>query len=289
MSPYSTGFPPKGQMTYPAWLPDIYQVIDHLLPEVRDVIGGLILTLSKNVPSNRTFPHLKKSMRVCMFSKHLCGIPYYWGKNIEVTGFIFRVGKKAWPDGLDTFLSLGKPPIAITMGTAVGPTLAAKFYEPFIKAAKTLNKRLVILTGNLTSDLKLYFAHENHVFLANEAQNSRLFPQCCLVVHHGGIGTLAEAIRAQKPSLIVPYAYDQPFNAFHAEQHDVGQHLLIQDCDEETIKSYFVSLLEDERYKRGLGAFAAKIYDENGLKTACDAVETLRRVPCRKLQLTDAN
>jgi UDP:flavonoid glycosyltransferase YjiC (YdhE family) len=33
-----------------------------------------------------------------------------------------------------------------------------------------------------------------------------------VLVHHGGIGTAAEAVRAQVPQVIVPIGYDQPDN-----------------------------------------------------------------------------
>eukprot|EP00282_Hemiselmis_andersenii_P016105 CAMPEP_0114165074 /NCGR_PEP_ID=MMETSP0043_2-20121206/31036_1 /TAXON_ID=464988 /ORGANISM="Hemiselmis andersenii, Strain CCMP644" /LENGTH=602 /DNA_ID=CAMNT_0001261835 /DNA_START=150 /DNA_END=1954 /DNA_ORIENTATION=- len=37
------------------------------------------------------------------------------------------------------------------------------------------------------------------------------FPLCCCVVHHGGIGTVSECLRAGIPQVVVPVAYDQPF------------------------------------------------------------------------------
>ncbi|CAK9028573.1 unnamed protein product [Durusdinium trenchii] len=40
---------------------------------------------------------------------------------------------------------------------------------------------------------------------------ARLFPQCSVVIHHGGIGTVLAAARVGRPQLVVPLAFDQPF------------------------------------------------------------------------------
>src|ERR1700748_1110735 len=40
-----------------------------------------------------------------------------------------------------------------------------------------------------------------------------LLPRSAALVHHGGIGTTAEALRAGVPQVIVPLAYDQFDNA----------------------------------------------------------------------------
>ena len=38
-----------------------------------------------------------------------------------------------------------------------------------------------------------------------------LFPRCAVVVHHGGAGTTAAAVRAGVPQVVVPHAADQPY------------------------------------------------------------------------------
>jgi UDP:flavonoid glycosyltransferase YjiC (YdhE family) len=43
---------------------------------------------------------------------------------------------------------------------------------------------------------------------------SHLFPRSALVVHHGGIGTCAQALACGVPQVISPYTFDQPDNAF---------------------------------------------------------------------------
>ena len=38
-----------------------------------------------------------------------------------------------------------------------------------------------------------------------------LFPRCAVIVHHGGAGTTAAAVRAGVPQVVVPHAADQPY------------------------------------------------------------------------------
>src|SRR5205085_10377103 len=49
-----------------------------------------------------------------------------------------------------------------------------------------------------------------------------LFPRCAAVVHHGGIGTVARALAAGTPQLIVPHAYDQMDNAARVRRLGAG-------------------------------------------------------------------
>ncbi|MFC7652541.1 glycosyltransferase [Pseudoduganella danionis] len=53
-----------------------------------------------------------------------------------------------------------------------------------------------------------------------------LLPRVAAIVHHGGIGTTAEALRCATPQLIVPFAYDQFDNGLRARQLGVADVLL---------------------------------------------------------------
>ena len=50
-----------------------------------------------------------------------------------------------------------------------------------------------------------------------------LLPHSAALVHHGGIGTTAEALRAGVPQVIVPLAYDQFDNAARVEALAAGK------------------------------------------------------------------
>ena len=59
-----------------------------------------------------------------------------------------------------------------------------------------------------------------NVLVVASAPYARVFPAASVVVHHGGFGTWGEALRAGKPSLVAPFAFDQFDSA--ARLQDLG-------------------------------------------------------------------
>jgi len=52
--------------------------------------------------------------------------------------------------------------------------------------------------------------------------HSWLYPRCSAVVHHGGAGTTAAALRAGVPAVVVPFHGDQPFWARRVHSMGTG-------------------------------------------------------------------
>ncbi|HNT27480.1 MAG TPA: glycosyltransferase, partial [bacterium] len=59
------------------------------------------------------------------------------------------------------------------------------------------------LLGRIPSDATL--------FPLARAPHDILFPRCSAIVHHGGAGTTQTAVRAGRPSVVVPHLMDQFF------------------------------------------------------------------------------
>jgi UDP:flavonoid glycosyltransferase YjiC (YdhE family) len=60
------------------------------------------------------------------------------------------------------------------------------------------------------------------VFILDSAPHAWLFPRMAAVVHHGGAGTTAAALRAGVPAVIVPFIVDQPFWGARVKALGVG-------------------------------------------------------------------
>jgi UDP:flavonoid glycosyltransferase YjiC (YdhE family) len=89
------------------------------------------------------------------------------------------------------------------------------------------------------------------------------------------VGTTAQCLRAGKPMLMMPYSHDQPDNARRMRRLGVAR--TIQ-------KSRYTSgrvaqMLREMLAEPGLAAQAAQVAEqmrgEDGVKTACDALEML--------------
>jgi UDP:flavonoid glycosyltransferase YjiC (YdhE family) len=115
--------------------------------------------------------------------------------------------------GLNEFLNSGGAPLVFTLGSLVVNS-PGSFYRESVSAARLLGRRAVLLAGEKADEL----AHLNspQVFVRSYAPHSQLFPRAAAIVHHGGIGTLAQALRSGRPQLIVPHFADQPDNADRA-------------------------------------------------------------------------
>ncbi len=74
-------------------------------------------------------------------------------------------------------------------------------------------------------------------------QGDALVPRLAALVHHGGIGTTAQAMRAGVPQLITPFAHDQFDNAARVER--LGSHL-IDDAEVRAACQRVQALMADE-------------------------------------------
>ena len=112
---------------------------------------------------------------------------------------------------LEQFLQAGSPPLVFTLGSAA-VLQGERFYRHSLEAARRLERRAVLLVG---SEAAPRWADRTgpDALAIGYAPHSRLFPRAAAVVHHGGMGTTAQALRAGRPQLVVPYYADQPDNA----------------------------------------------------------------------------
>jgi len=138
-----------------------------------------------------------------------------WPPQTRVTGFAFYDGHKeiVMPPELTKFLDAGPPPIVFTLGSSA-VWVARDFYRESIAAAKILNRRAVLLIGDERNRLQETLPAE--MISVDYAPFELLLERACAMVHHGGVGTTSQGLRAGIPTLIVPFAFDQPDNAAHA-------------------------------------------------------------------------
>ncbi len=154
------------------------------------------------------------------FSEAFLARPAEWASDVQVTGFWFVEEASTFtpPDDLAQFLDDGPPPVCVgfgSMGTEKPEALSALVLD----AAKAAGVRLVLLSGwaglapeRLSRD----------VITLRGVPHSWLYPRCRAVVHHGGAGTTAAAVRAGVPAVVVPFHGDQPFWASRVRQLGVG-------------------------------------------------------------------
>ncbi len=121
-------------------------------------------------------------------------------------GFPPTSPKNQLPTDLENFLAAGSPPVLWTHGSANFDTKA--FQANAIATSTRLGLRsLLVSLAAPPSPLPVGVLHLTHIRFED------VFPRVAAVVHHGGIGTVAKAIGAGIPQLIIPRSHDQPDNA----------------------------------------------------------------------------
>ena len=86
-----------------------------------------------------------------------------------------------------------------------------------LDAAETAGVRLIMAKGWKGIELR---AQSERYFIADDIPHHLLFLRVSAAIHHGGAGTIATAVRAGIPQIIIPHMADQFFNGY--EVHDRG-------------------------------------------------------------------
>jgi UDP:flavonoid glycosyltransferase YjiC (YdhE family) len=132
--------------------------------------------------------------------------PPDWGPHVHVTGYWFpRAPDWAPPEGLLRFLDAGPPPVFVGFGS-MSLRYPARALDIVLQALARSGQRGIVHAGwgGLgRRDLP------GEVYTLDYAPYDWLFPRMGAVVHHGGSGTTAFALRAGMPSLVVPFLFDQ--------------------------------------------------------------------------------
>jgi len=193
-----------------------------------------------------------------------------WPDNTVVTGFTFYDGQssqKLTPE-LAAFLQAGDRPLVFTLGSAAVKT-AGDFYATSVQAALALDCRAVLLLGENVPPPNL----PDSIFVSAYEPYSALFPQARVIIHQGGIGTTAQALRAGRPSLVVPYTFDQPDNAFRAEQLGVSRTIVRKRYSTDSVVQALSELIQIPEFVAKAEEVSAIVRTEESVKTACDAIE----------------
>jgi rhamnosyltransferase subunit B len=188
-----------------------------------------------------------------------CGFPFYSDAVLPPL-----------PPALEAFLASGDPPVVFTPGSFrrnPGP-----FFRQSRDACTALGLRAVFLSPNGMESLQGLpptMIHFQYVPL------QRLLPRAAALVHHGGIGTCAQAMRAAVPQLATPLFFDQFDNAHIIEQLGIGRSLPARDYDAPQATNILGQMLQSQAMKNDCARIAAKFRGGNAAAAICDTIEVM--------------
>jgi rhamnosyltransferase subunit B len=217
-------------------------------------------------------PHLV----LALFSRELARPQPDWPPNVAVTGPVLYNGAASpeLSDELERFLAAGPPPLVFTLGTSAVEA-AGSFYEVSANAARQLGRRAVLLIGRHAHNRPAGIGDD--ALVLEYAPHATLFPRAAAIVHQGGAGTTHQALASGRPTLIVPWAHDQPDNAMRAARLGVSRTLFPRQYTEANVVQDLGHLLGDARYVTTAAEVGSRVRGEHGAQAACDAIERLLR------------
>jgi UDP:flavonoid glycosyltransferase YjiC (YdhE family) len=169
---------------------------------------------------------------------------------------------------VEAFLQNGDPPIVFTPGSAM--MHGHSFFQAAVRACRQLGRRGMLLTKFHQQIPRRLPSNVGHF---PYAPFSCLLPRTAALVHHGGIGSTAQALAAGVPQLIMPMAHDQPDNAARVKRLGVGDWLRPRAFRGPAVARRLARLLDNELVQRNSVVVARRFVGVDPLREACEAIE----------------
>ncbi len=192
-----------------------------------------------------------------------------WPRNVMRGDFLLFDSYAGQPlsDELQEFLAAGDPPVVFTFGSAMKQ--AGAIFEESLHACARLQRRGIFLSmfgeqipDNLPPTVKWlpYVPFRD------------LLPFVAAVVHTGGVGSMAETMRAGIPQIIVPMVNDQFDNCARVEALGIGIGIAHHRYRAATVTKALTRLLSNDSVRANCRTVAACFQDPHPAQTVCNSV-----------------
>jgi len=209
---------------------------------------------------------------VCLFPQWYAPPQPDWPAGTVQTGFPMWDEHATQPESEEfrEYLAGGPPPVVFTPGSAMKH--GHFFFAAAAEACRQRSVRGLFLTryaDQLPAPLPAEIRHFDFVPF------SRVLPQAAALVHHGGIGSVAQALAAGIPQLVMPMAHDQPDNAARVERLGVGRSLAVSKFRGPAVAQALAAIQDDPAITRRCRDLAGRIDRHQPLEDAATHVEAL--------------
>jgi rhamnosyltransferase subunit B len=194
-----------------------------------------------------------------------------WPPRTHLVGFPLWDSKSAaLPADALQFLAAGAPPVVFTPGSA-GATMH-RYFKESVDAVRATGVRAMLVTNypeQVPTDLP------PGVKTFGYLPFSGLLPHAAMLVYHGGIGTLAQTIKAGIPHLVVPNGHDQFDNAFRIEQLGLGRGIPQTRYRAGRVAEAIKTLLGSSNVQARARDYATRVDGDASVARACELLEGL--------------
>ncbi|WP_020470743.1 glycosyltransferase [Zavarzinella formosa] len=244
-----------------------YMVDPMLAPKVNEFRRGLGLPPVRNIISQ--YWHSPDAV-VGLFPEWYANPAADWPANLRLASFPLydEANVRGLTDEQQRFFDAGDPPIIVTFGTAMRH--AKPYFTAAAEAISKLGRRGVLLTPyreQIPDPLPRGVIHADYIPL------SQILPRSAVMIHHGGIGTAAQTLKAGIPHLVMPMTHDQPDNAVRLQNLGLGTWLSPKQFKPVNVARELAWLLTKDSVKTAAKQAAERLAKEDGLTTAAEIVE----------------
>lgn len=192
-----------------------------------------------------------------------------WPTNLKLVGFpLQNRASNQSRNELDGFIEQQGAPLIFTSGTGVKDVV-----ELFTEGRKICEQLQVpgVFVGGASgaeilqgSSLCLHLDYIDFEYALAKA---------LAIVHHGGMGTTAQAIKAGIPQLIRPIKYDQPDNADRIYKLGLGTYVMPEQFKAEVVAPMIGNMLQKAKSSKALRFYAEDVNNSRAIVDACDLIE----------------
>jgi rhamnosyltransferase subunit B len=266
-----------GPSRMPSWVPmsvrrSLWRLVE------RALLGSAIAGVNKArlefglKPVARYFAHIESGadLTLTLFPSWFGPTQPDWPRPLQEGRFVLHDAAAGSPlsERLSAFLAAGDPPVIFTAGT--GHAHAHEHFRSAAEACARVGCRAVLLTRFRE---QVPDSLPESVCWQPYAPFGTLLPRAAALVHHGGIGTSAEALRAGVPQLVMPFAFDQFDNAMRLQDLGVGRMLPAASVNARRLARELGDLLRSEQARRKAAEIAQRLRHPPALSELCEQLE----------------
>lgn len=259
--------------SYPSCRQIAQQLWSEIIPQIRqkakrDTFEGLVRPLINptrkelGLPqwSLQDLPDIDTSPSIlALFPEWFKPNPGDWPEQLVNTGFILGDTQNT-PCGaqLDEFIIRYGTPLVFTFGTGIPVT--GLLIDKIKHLCRVVGKPGVFVGYSQTDEV--IENGEYPVLTQHSVPFSYLFARAALVIHHGGIGTCAQALACGTPQIISPYTFDQPDNAFLLWQLGISNAIDFLNDSVDQIATTVIGMMSSENVREKVNEYQNLTKDE---------------------------
>jgi UDP:flavonoid glycosyltransferase YjiC (YdhE family) len=197
--------------------------------------------------------------------------PRLWGENIHMTGFWLTDHKQQFTPSpeLEAFLDQKPAPVYIGFGSMTSGDMSETL-DIVLDAIEKSGVRAVLASG--WGDMEI--PKQKNIFAVDYVPHDWLFERVAAVVHHGGAGTTAAGLLAEKPTLVIPFGGDQTFWAMRVRMLGLGPKPIRREkLTAAKLAKALHNLISVRSYRVAAREIGERMRTEDGVATAANIIE----------------